>query len=348
LFVGLAFWLTWFKQPLVRITELNGSVQWMGDGGQLETDLQQGQPLGGGTLESLSVDSWAVLVYGDGTTITVSGRSKLTVVDGPQKEVRLDHGRISASVPPQPTKKPMLIHTPTADLEILGTQLNVETDVSMTLVNVNVGRVRVTRLVDGSIVEVPADYQAVATLDRHTELRASQRPEHARVWRSEFPRDVQYGQWQPGPGGGGELRAASLLLTCWRPKPLLIYVATANVAGKDSPPLLLNANGRFRVRGSLDSPAEVVFGLTMHHPRGGFAGKYVASQKFEAGRHKDEPFDWILPVRTFKPLEGTFPASPAGLELVDCWCLTVREDHGLTVRSIDLQWKEETINHEDK
>ena len=53
----------------------------------------------------------------------------------------------------------MVIHTPTAKLEVLGTQLNVDSDSTSTVVNVNEGRVRVTRLVDGSVVDVPADPQ---------------------------------------------------------------------------------------------------------------------------------------------------------------------------------------------
>ena len=138
--VGLALLRPRGDQPLARITELNGSVRWFGAGGPVEMESLVGREVGAGTLESLSVDSWAVLEYHDGSKITLGGRSQATIVGGPQKVVRLDRGRLSASVARQPPGRPMLIVTPTAQLEVLGTQLNVDADLSATLVNVNEGR----------------------------------------------------------------------------------------------------------------------------------------------------------------------------------------------------------------
>ena len=60
----------------------------------------------------------------------------------------------------------MLIHTRTAELEVLGTQLNVEAESATTRLSVNEGRVRLTRLVDGRTAEVTARHQVVATADR--------------------------------------------------------------------------------------------------------------------------------------------------------------------------------------
>ena len=321
---------------LARITEVNGSVQWTGDGGHVESETLAGRPIGGGRLESLSVDSWAVLEYSDGSKITLAGRSQLTVVDGAQKELRLGQGRFSASVARQAVGKPMVIHTPTAKLEVLGTQLNVDSDSTSTVVNVNEGRVRVTRLVDGSVVDVPADHQAVATVNRHSAVRVTRRLDPVGVWRSVFPHDAKYGQWQVNADGFGSVRATSLLLTCGQPKPLLLFATVANVTNKDESPPVLGSEGRFLVRGRVESTADVVFGMTMNHPKGGFAGKYVVVRKVEAA-NGGKAFEWALPLSEFKPLEKTFPDSPAGLELVDCWCLTVHEDHGLSVFDIELQ-----------
>jgi hypothetical protein len=331
--LGLAALLWPRYAPLARIAEVNGPVQWTGDGGRVGPDPLVGQAVGGGTLESLSVDSWAVLEYADGSRVTVAGRSHLTVVDGPRKELRLGHGRLSATVAPQPAGRAMLIHTPTAVLEVVGTQLNVESDSSATRVSVNEGRVKVTRLVDGSVADVPADHQVVASVDRHSEFNAVRRPEPARVWQSRFPAGVNYGDWQTSADGPAELRAKALLLTCAKPKPLLIYVASAAVTADDSSPLVLGDAGRFVVRGRLSGPSEVLFGMTMNHPKGGFAGKYIAMRTVDAGG----PFEWAIPLADLKPIEGTFPMSPAGLEIVECWCLTVHDDHGLAVRSIELQ-----------
>lgn len=319
---------------VARVTAANGSVRWTGDGGRVDADLRAGRALGGGTLESLSVDSWAVLEYPDGTAVTISGLSALTVSAGEPKEMHLRRGRLSAAVAPQPAGRPVVIHTPTARLDVLGTQLNVEAGPAATVLSVNEGRVRMTRLVDGSVAEVPADHRAVASVDPRRELAATPRPAPAPVWRSEFPHDARYGEWQPDPGGDtGHLRATALLLTCGRPKPELLFVSSAGPSARDASPLILQADGRFRVRGRLSAASEVVFGVTLNHPRGGFAGKYVTVRKFDGG-----PFDWTVPVQDLMPLEKTFPATPAGLELVDCWCVTVQEDHGLAVRDVELQF----------
>jgi hypothetical protein len=331
--LGLAALLWPRYAPLARIAEVNGPVQWTGAGGRAESDALVGRPVGGGTLESLSVDSWAVVEYADGSVVTISGRSQLSVVDGRQKEVRLGAGRLSARVAPQPAGRPMLIHTPTALLEVVGTQVNVESDSSATRVSVNEGRVKVTRLVDGSVADVPADHQVVASVDRHSEFKAVRRPEPARVWQSRFPAGVNYGDWQTSADGPAELRAKALLLTCAKPKPLLIYVASAAVTAEDSSPLVLGDSGRFVVRGRLTGPAEVFFGMTMNHPKGGFAGKFYARRQFDGGG----PFEWVIPLGEFVPQEPVFPPSPAGLELVECWCLTLHDDRGLAVRSIELQ-----------
>src|SRR4051812_30043394 len=64
----------------------------------------------------------------------------------------------------------MLIRMRTADLEVLGPRLDVEAEPGSTRLNVNEGRVRVTRLVDGSVAELPALHQVVASGD-DTEAR---------------------------------------------------------------------------------------------------------------------------------------------------------------------------------
>lgn len=324
------------NSPVARITEVNGAVQWTGDGGHVEAEALVGRPISGGRLESFSVDSWAVLEYTDGSKITLAGRSQLTVVDGPQKEVRLGHGRFSASVAKQDVGKPMVIHTPTAKLEVLGTQLNVDADSSASHVCVNEGRVRVIRLVDGNVTEVTADHQTVVSVDRHLELKAVRRPEPVRVWQSRFPHGVNYGEWEPNNDGIGCVRAKSLLLTCAKPNPLLIYVSSAAVLAEGSSPLMLSATGRFVVRGRLVRSGEVFFGMTMNHPKGGFAGKYITMRKVDVAGGK-EGFEWVVPINQFKPLESTFPRTPVSLEIVECWCLTTHEDHGLSIQSIELQ-----------
>jgi len=321
--------------PVARLTAVSGPVQWVGDGGQVESDSLVGREVGAGSLESMSVDSWAVLEYPDGTTVTLTGRTTLALVSGTRKEMRLGHGCISVNAVRQPAGQPVLIRTPTALLEVLGTQLNVGSDSSSTQVSVNEGLVRVTRLVDGTATEVPADHQATATVDRFAELRAVRRSQPVSVWRTLFPAGVNYGYWRVSADGHGGVQAKPLLLTCAKPNPLLIYVASSAVSGKDASPLVLGRDGRFVVRGRLGSTADVVFGMTLNHPKGGFAGKYLAHRTVTVPAN--EPFEWTVGAVELVPTEPAFPRSPVGLEIVECWCLTLHKDHGLVVESMELK-----------
>jgi hypothetical protein len=257
-------------------------------------------------------------------------------VGGTQKEVRLGYGRMSVKATRQPVGRPLLIHTPTAQLEVLGTQLNVESDSVATQVSVNEGLVRVARLVDGATTDMPAEHQVTITVDRLTELKAVPRSQPVSVWRTQFPSGVNYGDWQIPKDGDGGVRAKPLLLTCVKPDPLLIYVSSAAVSDKNSAPLLLDRDGAFRVRGRLDTTAEVYFGMTLNHPKGGFAGKYIAKRTVNV-TSANAPFEWIVQRTEFVPTEPVFPLSPVGLEIVECWCLTLHMDHGLVVESMELR-----------
>ena len=83
LLLGGIYFLAPRDEPeIATITEMNGALQWTGDGGRVVRDLEAGSVLHGGTLESLSADSWAVLTFRDRSTVTLSGRSTLTISEG--------------------------------------------------------------------------------------------------------------------------------------------------------------------------------------------------------------------------------------------------------------------------
>ena len=163
---------------IARITGLNGMLTWIGDGGQVvqgagspqsptrwSNVLSEEAELPGGTIEGAAPDSWFELEFHDGSTAMIFGDSILTFSDQGQKELRLKRGRFSASVVPQPAGKPMLIHTPAADLEVVGTQFDVEAGPESTMLYVREGRVQIRRVSDGKAVDVPAGYRVVTTSD---------------------------------------------------------------------------------------------------------------------------------------------------------------------------------------
>ena len=341
---SVGFWRPKAEPEIVRITELNGAVQWTGGGGQVVADLHVGSSLPGGTVESLSADSWTDLKFRDGSTVTVSGQSVLTISERQQKELHLRTGNLSANIVPQPDGKPLLIHTPTARLEVLGTQLNVEAEPASTMLSVNRGRVRVTRLADGSVAEVPAAHQVVASIDRGAELKVIPRPRPVTTWQSDLPTDGLYGTWLPKPGDSkGSLRNAPMLWGCPE-KPVTLYLVSLSVSRNRPAPVLLTAGGKFRIRGRIESAGTVYFGLTTIRVNGGFAGKFLVERRFDVVQETGESLDIELRLEDFRPQEQElaekspekFPASPVGLELFDWWCCTVNEDAGLEITHVEL------------
>ena len=75
----------------------------------------------GGTIEGVVPVSWFELQFNDELTVMILGTSMLTFADADQKVLRLKEGSLSANVEPQPAGKPMLIHSHTALLQVLGT-----------------------------------------------------------------------------------------------------------------------------------------------------------------------------------------------------------------------------------
>ena len=166
------------NRSIARVNGLNGSLIWIGNGGQIVQGSDSPQTstrwsnvlsgeaeLPGGTIEGTAMDSWFELEFHDGSTAMIFGDSILTFSDQGQKELRLKQGRFSASVVPQPAGKPMLIHTPSAVLKVIGTQFDVEAGPASTMLYVREGKVQIRRVSDGKTVDVPADHRVVVTAD---------------------------------------------------------------------------------------------------------------------------------------------------------------------------------------
>ena len=332
--------LSWSQQDpeeeIVQVTGLSGSVQWTGEGGSLVTTLQTGDWLQAGMLESLAADSWAELRFRDGSVVTFFGEATVTISELDQKRLGLRKGGMSASVAPQQNGRPLLVDTPAARLEVLGTQLNVFAKPATTKLAVNEGRVRVIRLADGSHREVTADHQVLASLDVSEPLFVVRRPAFESTWQSSIPEQINYGTYLASDG----VQAAPLLWTCEVKEPLMLRVCGLSVSSGDLPPVRLNQDGVIRVKGSLKVAADVYFGLTMHYPDGGFAGKYVAHRKFFSPAGTPPLIDVAIPVNEFTRDKPRFPESPIGLEVVDWWALTINHDAGLVIGDVALTNKE--------
>ena len=89
--VMLDSWSLWSSRAerLLEITSIQGAVQWTGDGGNVIEELEEGQALTGGTIETRSVNSVVELRFRDGSTVSTSGGSMLTIADDGQKKLTL-------------------------------------------------------------------------------------------------------------------------------------------------------------------------------------------------------------------------------------------------------------------
>ena len=139
-------------------------------------------------------------------------------------------------------------------------------------------------------------------------------------------------------GGTGSIYAKPLL---WRgddgkQKPRLLYIAVLNT--RTATPVL-ETDSTIKVRGRLREDALVVFGFTANHSQGGFAGKYSHVKRHMKATQGGELFEVDIPLKGFGRDMGLehYPESPVGLELHQCWILTLNRDYGLEVVDVKLQ-----------
>lgn len=93
----------------------------------------------------------------------------------------------------------------------------------------------------------------------------------------------------------------ALLLTCFKPKSLLIYIASAAVAAQNFSTLVLVNVDRFVFRGGVEKATEM-FSFYHEHPNGGFAGKYISRQNV----YEEDAYVCIFPLGDLNPLEEIY------------------------------------------
>jgi len=331
------------EPSVAKITGLSGALIWTGDRGQIVRDITVGTELAGGTIEGLAPDSWFELQFHDGSTVMISGTSLLTFADLGQKKLRLREGRLSANVEPQPDGKPMLIHTRSAVLKVLGTQFDVEADIASTVLTVSEGKVNFRRLSDGSEADVPAKHHV--TTDTDDDLFPALTPNAVHAWRSQLHPKQGYGKWQPAT----EQQPASLkaipLIPPHAPH-ITLYLAGLSVDRSEGSPVVLLPGSKFVVRGRLRSPARVRFGIRGTYPNGEFAGMYrgdLHEKQPLAVKDDDGRFEEVYHLQHFtldpavRERQDELVAKPDGLILDGVWAFTHTDSpSGLEITEVEV------------
>jgi hypothetical protein len=181
-------------ETIAEITSIHGVVQWTGDGGSVIEELEERQALTGGTIETRSINSAVELRFRDGSTASTSGRSVLTIADDGQKKLYLRSGVLSADVEKQPAEHPMIVVTPAARLEILGTRFDVVANPERSKVSVRQGLVRAVRLSDGKSVKVAGGHSAIASTDVESDFLSRQSDQAVHVWKAKLEQDRKQGE----------------------------------------------------------------------------------------------------------------------------------------------------------
>ena len=327
--------------PVARITGLSGSLIWRGDRGEVVSELTIGTELAGGTIEGMAPDSWFELMFRDNSTVMIAGVSMLTFSDLGQKELRLKEGSLSANVVSQPEGKPMLVHTRSALLKVLGTRFEVEVELDSTALHVSEGAVQLKRLSDGRTIDVPARHRIAAASDGR--MSAEPTLDAVHDWKSQLqlgPKNT-YGKWSPA----ADANPASLKGVPFVPQEnqaITLQMLGLSVRRTDNSPVVVLPGSRFVVRGRLTTASDVYFGIRVARPNGEFAGKFLARNlatqfendcKFESVFHLSQfgldPCVWDR--------KDELPSKPDGLVLTCAWTFTYPGGpSGLEVTEIEL------------
>jgi len=105
----------------------------------------------------------AALKLVDGTKIDLAAETRVDkITNGEGKRIALDQGILTADVKKQPAGQPLVIVTPHAEARVLGTRFTLTVKGDATRLDVQEGRVRLTRLSDKSYVDVGAGSYSIA------------------------------------------------------------------------------------------------------------------------------------------------------------------------------------------
>ena len=201
-------------QPVIgRIVEIAGEVQLEYEG-QTQEVAEERELREGTTIRINGLSGLACINFDDGTEILLAGETCVECVrQASGTVIILQQGHLRADVVPQPSTRPLLIHTPNAEITVLGTKLAISADNQASELTVEHGRVRFKRLTDGQAIEVASGQYAVAS--QRTSLEANPLPTLPETWQEDFetglPDGWRYGQWlnENAPDGPrGMVRAA--------------------------------------------------------------------------------------------------------------------------------------------
>lgn len=329
-------WLGSRELPVLTLVDASGSIAWSSDG-EWRTEVSIGDQLAAGTIEAVGETASAQLRFIDGTLISLTGESELSFSADGQKRLVLRRGSLSAQVRPQPKGRPMLVRTPTAEAEVVGTVFNLATRADDTLLKVDEGMVKLKRLADGSAIEVPAKSSAVASLNSELKLDAAATPEPLTRWSFDFTTTVPPRDWR-GVSDGTRMVASPYAAATKASGAIITHFGVSVRTAQLSPPLALMATDTSVIRYRLkqNRRASLMIMLITSKPRGGFGGNFeVKLSENDLHPDRDGWCEIAIPLRQFKAILSKYP-SPTGNILDSVLITSFQKDTQLTVARFEL------------
>ncbi len=346
--LGASVWLWMGRRdlPVLTLVDASGSVSWS-QGGELRVNVKEGETLTEGMLETLGETSTAQFRFQDGTLITLSGETELSFSEDRQKLLVLRKGSLSAQVKPQPNRRPMIVRTPSAEAEIVGTTFNLSARPDDTLLKVEEGRVRLKRLADGTSIDVPAKSSAVASLVSALKLDLSVTPEPLTSWSFDFtnhvPPRIWRGVWHDTPEGG-RMVASPYVANKAADGSIITHFGVSVRTAYLSPALAMLVSDqsilRYRLKQAISAPLQVM--LLTNTIKGGYGGNFEC--KLPAEELKPDADGWCdieIPITRFKSVEkrpqvSARHLSPIGNVVTSFLLSSFKTDTGLTVAKFEL------------
>lgn len=350
LMAGLSvYWLSGEQSPrgIAHAKEIKGAVFWDAGVGNLPTVLTSGARLSAGTLVVEGETASVQLLFDDGTRIVLNGDAELAFSDEGQKRLSLRRGVLNADVAPQPAGKPMIVRTPTAQMEVLGTVFALHSEGNETELHVESGRVQFRRLADGKSVTVHSRQSVAATL-----VATEMSPEQPRLppthWRQTFevPPAVSECTWLPPlDDQPARLRAAPFVAGRRNDAPLLHHGVRAYApAGARKELVTLTDRSIVRFRYRLEREVPLICFLNCQQPGGAFAGNFFVVLLPKSAEPPDaHGWRWAtLPLVSAKAcVPEKFPTAVGGLVRM-LRVHSIEEDVGLEVCEIEISSPAET------
>lgn len=337
--------------PMIATLEMiQGTVSFRDAGGAAIALDRRGQDLTAGTLlveGETSAVQWRFL---DGTLITTSGDAEVRFDDDGQKMIRARQGMLTAEVQPQLTGAPLIVETPTARVEVLGTVFTLAADPDTTRISVAEGRVRLKRLVDGETVEISQQQSCVASLYARSDLSPEVPVEPQIGWQHHFtePPPARWkGIWQAPEG---KLPARVRAVACFVGRkheaddtPIVHYGISARRV-EEMNLGALPTDGVLRVRFRTERPAKLHIMLGLNRADGGFGGNFEVKLPRDAGT--PQPDGWrelVVPLADFQPVVPRKPDMPSSARPYLILITTYGDDAGLevcelAVESVETLW----------